>query len=462
MPALFSPRLRHWLRVVAVALGLAGVLWLVLTLALPGLNTAPEKLTRLETAHLKLTAQTQLDLHPDFSRSISEPLNRMMPHRTDGLAQPLWPWVASWMHDPQDVAATLKGTGIFRIGLVLGFLLMLGLTCARSFALPAALWVLLMAGLHGFLPVLPHFTGETLHHMGLLVMWLACVYALQRNSLWVYGLIGISAALTWLADDRVVMPVLVVFLVVGSLRALWGWASAHFARMPGTSLWVWRNHWLGLLMLACTFFFIVGPRLVESHEIFGQAFFSHTDHARWLDTADEAQLWIETHPDAASLTRDSVLERPSAANALSGRSHAELLARLARGAEIVIQELGSALPQLAAMLGLLIALTLVTWTRTPKASHAGERLHPETATTALFVTVAIGACALIACWDAPVLPVGHLHGLVMLLALSLVWAATSLLRRAKRRRVSRWVILSYYGAMWAMVGWALLMSRATP
>jgi hypothetical protein len=105
---------------------------------------------------------------------------------------------------------------------------------------------------------------------------------------------------------------------------------------------------------------------------------------------------------------------------------------------------------------------MITWTRTPKASHAGERLHPETATTFLFVTVAVGACALIACWDAPVLPVRHLHGMVMLLALSLVWAATSLLRRAKRRGVSRWAIISYYVAMWAMVGWTLLMSRATP
>jgi hypothetical protein len=461
MPALFSPRLRHWLRLVVVALGLAGVLWLVLTHALAGLKTVPEKLTRLEVSNLKLTGRTQLDLQPDFTRSISEPLKRMMPHRTDGLAQPLWPWVASWMHDPQDVAATLKGTAIFRMGLVVGFLLMLGLICARSFALPAALWVLLMAGLNGFLPVLSFFTGETLQHMGLLVMWLSCVYALQRNSLWVYGLIGTSAALTWLAEDHVVIPVLVVFLLVSSLRAIWGWVSAHFAQMPGTSLWVWRNHWLGLLMLGCTFFFIVGPRLLESHQIFEDAFFSYSDRVRWLDTADEAQRWIETHPDAASLERDPVLERPSA-NVLNGRSHAELLERLGLGAQLVGKELGSAIPQLAAMLGILITLAMITWTRTPKASHAGERLHPETATTFLFVTVAVGACALIACWDAPVLPVQHLHGMIMLLALSLVWAATSLLRRAKRRGVSRWVVIGYYVAMWAMVGWTLMTGRSTP
>lgn len=461
MTSFFSPRLRLWLHLVVVGLGLAAVLCLVLSRALPRVNAVPEKLTNLELAHLKLSERTQRDLQPDFSRSISEPLKRMMPYRTDGLVQPLWPWVASWMHDPQDVAASLRGAAAFRIGLVLGFLLMLGLICARSFALPAALWVLLMAGLHGFIPVLSFFTGETLHHMGLLVLWLACVYALQRNSLWVYGLIGTSGALTWLTEDRLVIPILVVFLLVSTLRSIWGWASAQLAMLPGTSLWVWRNHWLGLLMLGCTFFIIVGPRLVESHQIFGDAFFSYTDRVRWLDTADEAERWIETHPDAASLQREPILERPSA-KVLNGRSKAESWERLCRGAQILCKELGPALLQLCVMLGILTGLAMITWARTPKASHAGERLHPETATTFLFVAVAVGANALIACWDAPILPVRYLRGMVMLLALSLVWAATSLIRRAKRRGVSRWVIRCYQVAMWTLLGWALMTGRAAP
>jgi hypothetical protein len=52
--------------------------------------------------------------------------------------------------------------------------------------------------------------------------------------------------------------------------------------------------------------------------------------------------------------------------------------------------------------------------------------------------------------------------MIMLLALSLVWAATSLLRRAKRRGVSRWVIICYHVAMWGMVAWSLMTSRAIP
>lgn len=462
MPNFLSPRLRHYLRLAVVVAGIVGLLWLVLTQGFQGMNAIPEKLTAVELANLKLTQQTQIDLQPNFKHSISEPLKRMMPHRTDGLVQPLWPWLASWMHDPQDVAATLKGTGVFRIGLVLGFLLMLGLICARSFALPAALWLLLLAGLHGFIPVLPHFTGETLHPMGLLVMWLACIYALQRNSLWVYGLIGISAALTWLAEDRVAVPVVAVFVLVSSLRAIWGWASAHFARMPGTSLWVWRNHWLGLLMLGTTCFFIAGPRMVESYRIFGDALFSYSDHVRWLENTDEARRWIETHPDAASLAREPVLARPSAASTLGSRSKEELLARLGLGAQIVWNEVGTGLAQLAVMVAILTGLALATWSRTRKASHAGDRLHPETATTVLFVAVALVACGLVACWDAPVMSVRYVHSLLLPAALSLVWAATSLLRRAKRRGISQWVILSYIIAMWGMAAWALTTGWAMP
>jgi len=452
---LSSPRL--WLRWAVFMTAMAGILWLMLSRTLPQIEKAdPMRLTIVESAHLELTAQTMTDLQPDFTQSFSDPLERMIPHRMDGLVQPLWPWLAAWMHDPLDVAATLRGTGMFRLGLVLGFLTVLGLVAARSFSLPAALWVVLMAALHGFAPVLPFFTGEVIFHIALLALWLGCLYALQRNSLWVYGVIGAAGAMAWLAEDRLVIPMLLVFIFVSSLRAIWGWASAHFHRMPGTSLWVWRNHWLGLLMLTTMFFFISGPRLVESNAQFGEAFFSHVDHARWLSTAGEGMHWIEQHPDAESIARVPVLDRPSAASAMGMMTLGRMLGRLYVGAGLVSEQLDAAIPMLMAMLLLLVSLTVLTWSSCPKATHAGERLHPETATTVLFVTVAIGICTVIAFWDAVVLPIRHLHGLVMLLSLSMAWGAESVLRRARRRGVSKWVIGGYLVLMWVLVGWAAL------
>lgn len=450
-----------WLRWAFCFAAIGGIFWLVITRVTSRIEQAdPMKMTMVEAFHLELTAQTSMDLRPDFTQSFSEPLNRMIPHRTDGLVQPLWPWLAAWMHDPLDVGATLRGTGMFRLGLTLGFLAVLGLVAARSFSLPAALWIVLMAALHGFVPVLPFFTGEVLFHIALLALWLGCLYALQRNSLWVYGIIGISGALAWLTEDRVVLPVLVVFVLISSMRAVWGWVTAHFSRMPGISLWRWRNHWLGLILLVTMFLFVSGPRLAESHELFGEAFYSHVDEVRWLDTAAEAQRWIEKHPNAASLARDSVLERPTMAGALGSRSSGEILTRLGSGGLSVRRQLGAALPQLEVMLGLLCLLTLLAWKGCPKAAHAGERLHPETATCALFVFVSVTACAVIALWDAEVLPVRHLHALVMLLALSLAWGAESVLRRARRRGLSRHIISGYQVAMWGMCAWVLVAARA--
>ena len=236
--------------------------------------------------------------------------------------------------------------------------------------------------------------------------------------------------------------------------------AAHFTPGSGISLWVWRNHWLGLLMLGTLFFFIAGPRLVESKAQFGEAFFNHVDQARWLSTPDAGMDWIAQHPDAESIAKVPVLDRPSAAGTLGAMPLGHLLGRLSVGAEQVGEQLGLAVPMLAVMLGLLLILTALTWGTCPKASHAGERLHPETPTIVLFVVVAIGACTLIGFWDAVVLPVRHLHGLVMLLSLTLAWAAESVLRRARRRGLSRWVIHGYLFSMWVMVLWVVLADLA--
>lgn len=461
MPYSRLSKLLLGLRWVFYLAALGGILWHVVLRSTPRIeNSDPMRLTMVEAAQLDLVAQTFVDLQPDFSQSFSEPLKRMVPHRTDGLVQPLWPWMVAWMHDPMDVGSTLRGAGMFRLGITLGFLAVLGLVAGRSFSLPAALWVVLMAALHGFLPVLPFFTGEVVFHIALLALWLGCLYALQRNSLWVYGIIGVAGALAWLAEDRVVIPVLVVFVLVSSLRAVWGWVAAHFSRAPGISLWRWRNHWFGLILLVSMFLFVAGPRLAESSQQFGQAFYSHVDQVRWLDTPAEARQWIERHRDSASVTRMSPLEKPTLAGALGTITGVQMLTRITHGAALVVRQLGVALPELALMLGLLILLTLLTSARYPKAAHAGERLHPETATCALFVSVSVIACAVIALWDASVLPVRHLHALVMLLALSLVWGAESVLRRARRRGAGRWITHGYLVCMWALVIWAAAAARA--
>ena len=111
---------------------------------------------------------------------------------------------------------------------------------------------------------------------------MACVYALQRNSLWIYGLVGAFTALAYLTEARV-LPLLLVFVFISTVRALWGWLEAHWRSQPGISQWLRKNHRFGLIVLAASFGFIAGPRVVESGELFGQGFYHHLEAVRWLD-----------------------------------------------------------------------------------------------------------------------------------------------------------------------------------
>ncbi|GAA5148011.1 hypothetical protein GCM10023213_43570 [Prosthecobacter algae] len=455
--AVFSaPSPPLWLRWTVFALFLGGMAWGYIHLADKNIReslSAP--LSPLELRHVELTKATQEDFRPDFSRSVSDPLKKLAPHRTDGVAQPLWPWLAALRLDAKDLPGSLHDLAWFRVGLTLGLLGLLGLVCARHFALPAALLVVALTGFHGLLGTVAVYSGATLFHVFFLLTWLACLYALQRNSLWVYGLVGIFGALAYLSVDRI-LPLLAVFVIVSTLRALWGWLVAHWCPHEGTSLWVRRNHLFGLLLLATGAGFIAGPRLTEAHRQFGDPAFHYSDSVRWLDSREAALAWIENHPDRESLEKVPVLARPNLHNYLQTHSNVEIQQRLLSGTSLLLGRLeGRGGEVLVILLVLLVAFTLACRFSTPKACHAGERLHPETAPTVLFLVAATVTYGVIAAWDVAVLPANYLHTLIGPLTLSLLWGCESVLRRARRRGASWMVSRGYQAVLWLLLGLTL-------
>jgi hypothetical protein len=455
MPAFTRHHLNLWLRWSLFVLGMAVFVTFFVGKAL----NSPHKggWTVEEERHLKLTEQSVVDLQPEFKRSFSEPMKRMMPHRTDGLTQPLWPWVAAWMHDGAELPVFRKRTQLFQLGLTLGFLIVLGITCARNFTLPAALLIVLIAGLHGFLPTLPWFTGATLFHVFFLLTWVACLYALQRNSLWIYGLTGAFGALAYLSEDRI-LPLLVIFVLISTMRAVWGWLKTHWTSHDGTSQWLWRNHLFGLILFVSCFGFIAGSRMVEARAKFGSGFFSYVDQMRWLEDEPSAQAWIRKHPDATSLNSLPLEERASWQIYVGTHTQQEVFARLKTG----LQKLWQVIAydggwHIVGLLLVLIALLAVTWCGTPRACHAGQKLHPETMTT-IFLTVTVSLTIVaIAAWDNAVWPSDHLRALLAPLALSLVWASESVLRRARRRSSARLITYAYLTVLWSMVSLDFLL-----
>lgn len=412
------------------------------------------RLTVYELRHYELTLATQRDLQPDFTTGVSEPLKKLAPHRTNGLAQPLWPWVAAWMLDEKD-PATLQELSWFRVGLTLSCVILLGLFCSRYFTLPAALLVVALTAFHGLLGTVTVYSGATLFHLLFLLTWLGCLYALQRNSLWVYGLIGVSGSLAYLAMDRI-LPLLVVFVLISTLRAVWGWMAAHWCPHEGTTLWVRSNHMFGLLLLVTGIGFIAGPRLTEAHRQYGDATFQYIDHVRWLDTREEARAWIDQHPDKASLQKEPMLSRPSPQNYFHSHTPEQIRERLFSGLSSFTSRLqGRGGEAVTVLLGLLTAFAIACRVFTPKACHAGERLHPETVPTVLFIVSVAVAYGGIAAWDLAVIPANHLHALIGPMTLSLLWGCESVLRRARRRGARRALSYGYQGVLWILLGMTL-------
>ena len=103
--------------------------------------TRSDPLPEHERMYLNAAIETRKDLTPDFSKSVSKPLNDWLPHRTDGVVRPIWPWLAAWnvgAEQPLSSGALTKedqrvlgASKCGLMGLSLGFLMMLGLAAAR-------------------------------------------------------------------------------------------------------------------------------------------------------------------------------------------------------------------------------------------------------------------------------------------------------------------------------------------
>ncbi len=426
----------------------------------------------MEARYLALAATTRHDLSLDFSGGVSEPLNNWLPHRTDGFVRPLWPWLSAWMMDDSEVAGGHAGMSsrfatkiqLSKASFTIGILALLGLACARAFSVPAALLTVFLIAFGVFLPSGRHFTPDLLFSVLFLLTWICCIAALKRNSLWLYGLIGFFGALGNLTAPTTT-PLVLVFAGVSSLRWLWGWILQHWTTGLGTTLWVRRNHWLGMLVLVVTHLLTSGPMLAHAHQEFGDP---TPFHWRWFDDAEQMRAWTAKHGTPESIRSLQDDEVPSFSSYRTTHSTEEIRARLKNGAAVLAGRVfnfgwAESLPRgcfALAVAGMLALLLLLLWFVAPKAHHAGQALHPETAPIVLFTLLALVVCSLDFGWDLAVLNFGRRTlALYAPLVLSLVWACEALVKRVRRRQMRFPVFYSYQAAVTLLcgagVGWLI-------
>lgn len=490
-------------------------------------NTVKEMHGGDQLHNMRLATETREDLHPDFSKGFTTPLKNWFPHRTDGVVQPLWPWLAAWIVEPgQKITPEMVGDPSFvprtedrnlfdngrraHIWMTLGFLIMLGIAGARIFSVPAALNLVLLGGFGMFLPRAVYFQPEPVYYIFFFLTWVACVSALNHNSLWIYGLIGVLSGIAYMAKGSV-QPLLAVFIAVSSLRCVWEFFSARRRgfRLGGTNLWHWRNHLVGLVFLAAGHLMTIGPRLTDSYEKFGDMFHSYPSYWMWMDDFKEGYEWMDKHntrdeltamrkqsleetlrshgieprqveqdasPEIKKRTADVYMlmakDKPSFGNYWRTHTGEQMWQRLKDGVWNRVSEFlwpkqtkrakkaedqkpwkgllewrGLYLGWLVViLLGLLLSLMAAA----PKAEHAGHVVFRHgTVTTIVFVLLSFAAYSAAYGFYSPIARGSgdrFMLSLYLPLVFSFIWGAETITRRLRRRQSSPWITRGYLAA----------------
>lgn len=451
------------------------------------------------------------DLHPDFDQEFTRSFLNYFPHRTDGVVQPLWPWIAAWLvkdghviteEEMQKKMVTEPMFELFNRGrwfqvfLTATFIVCLGIAACRNFSFPAALNLILLGGLGALLPRSAYFQPEPVYFIFFFLTWVACVSALKHNSLWIYGLIGVLGGIAYMAKGSI-SPLLGVFIAISSLRCVWEMISARrrgFVVSTG-SLWHWRNHLVGLIMLGMMHLLTIGPRLSDAQEKFGSMFHSFPAYWMWFDkfggpdTVNDpatAYGWMETHNTLDELLAMLPQDTPSLGRYLRTHTRQEAVDRLWNGlfsvknpeTGVVGRVREFVWPQqtkrsekidkqkpwrgilewrgiyLAWLAAVLVALLIVLWSAAPKPEHAGHVVFRHgTVSMVLFVVGAVMGYSVLYAFYAPIARGSgdrFMLSLYLPLAFSLIWGAEGIVRRIDRREGNPWISRGYWIAQWVL------------
>ena len=435
-----------------------------------------------------LLARDFLTPRPDLG--MMDNLLRWMPHRTDGVVAPLWPWVAARLATPgqsyrefevteQDRELFVKGKWA-NVAMVLVFLWALGLVMARAFRPAATVAVLLLGAFGVLVPRAVYFQPEPLFFILFFLTWVCAVKLLMKNDLWLHALFGLLGGLAYLAKTSI-EPLMLAWFGIAAIRFV-----AACLRRRDDSLteqnWTCRNHFIGLIVFAFAWLAITLPRYVAAHERWGEARFSYPAAWMWMDDfGKECAPWMVAHPDKKSLDAIPPGEKPSLGKYLKTHSVEQVKDRLVGGTTErvrrwlapkpvkvktdgsfsgwkVLLELRGA--YLGALGFVLLGAAVLVWTRRKSVDRVGQASPPGAGAAVLFtIGTALGYLLLYGWYDAIGRGDRFMLSLYLPLVFCLIWGSEALMDLALMRKAPRWTPWVYQialGALNAAVLWRVM------
>lgn len=324
----------HW-GLVVVALGLAG--WLYVWLAgilLATTNQNPLAQDQKNNMRLALTARA--GLAADLSGGLGPAIRRWLPHQTDGVVAPLWPWVAARVardghvieeatfgeHTPADMAFFERGKwlNVWISGI---FLAAVGLWVARRWTVLGTVNFVLLAMLGALLPRAVAFQPEPLYFILFFLSWVVALRLCSCNPLGGYALFGLLAGLAGLAKSSI-QPLMAVWFGAMAVRFVLGiWRPSD--------RWSPARHAIGVVMWGAVFLLVTAPRMAHAQERWGRPFFAYPNVWMWMDDFRDGYAWMGAHPDARALEAVPEGQWPSFGTYRATHTPAEMAARLRDG-----------------------------------------------------------------------------------------------------------------------------------
>ena len=267
---------------------------------------------------------------PAASRSISYRFTQLLPQYTDGLIDPLWPWL---MRDhSQEAPDEMFETGK-QINMVLSvsLLILFGLGAAKAFSFTGSAAMILMGGFGVILERSAYFSSDAIYYLLVVMAWLCALSMIRQNMLWQYAVFGLLLGLAYLAK-AMIWPIAVGFIIVSIIRSI---ACAVAARRKGEaedSLWVPSNQLVGFAMMLTAFLLIVGPRMSYANTQFGEPFYTLQNYVVWMDSPAEAAEFRRSYPGREELETLNIMTRPGIVRYVSENGFSKLFQRGWNGA----------------------------------------------------------------------------------------------------------------------------------
>ena len=402
----------------------------------------------------------------DAKPSILGDFTRALPRYTDGVVDPLFPWLLR-RHATAPPDLVFEAGKWFNFTLSAVLLVVFAVAAARAFSFSGATAIILMGGFGVILERSGYFSSDAIYFLLVALAWLCALSLIRQNQLWLYVVFGILLGLAYLAKP-LVWPIVAGFVIVSLVRSLWiGMRSRR--RHEETGTWSPSNQLVGLAMTIAAFLLITGPRLTYAGSTFGDPFHTYQKYLLWFDTPQEAADFQRTHPGKSELAAIPPGEKPGLVRFVRERGFAALVKRSASGALAQVKSSVLGRGGWVLVYGFFVFLVVGGIHRI-----AATRQHDEvwevrgtSARWMLLFLITVGAITLLyAGIGNPIVPYSAMTtSLFLPILVTFVWIAERYRRQLQRTRFATVVNRVYVGLMALPILWItvrILLSIRTP